>query len=270
VIGRDQARPAGLQHGLHHFFLPWAGDDSPVLRQSAATGLNVAGSVSGRPDLFWKYVEQWAEQVRYDDEPELPATAAIAAGGSLGVADPARALRVFRTLVDDGGWELLEPVAVSAHQLLAAGRVAPVIDALLEWTDGRLTDDPVVKALTVFAFVATEEGPAGTPAHDRPVLMHAMPDLRDELPELWGRALDCEPVRDMATEALRNWVRAADDDPSLAEDVLDLLAGIADRGDQDYRRLCHLLEKWAEDSGLPSRSARHFHSELVEEGELVS
>lgn len=259
-----------LQHGLHHFFLPWAADDSPVLRQSAATGLNVAGSVSGRPDLFWKYVELWAEQVRYGDEPELPATAAIAAGGALGVADPVRALRVFRTLVEEGGWDLLEPVAVSAHQLLAAGRVGPIIEALLEWTDGRLVDDPVVKALTVFAFVAAEECPASTPVHGRPVFMHFMPDLRDELPELWGRALDCEPVREMAAEALRTWVRAADGDSTLAEDVLDLLAGIADRGDQDYRRLCHLLEKWAEDQDAPSRSARHFHSELVEEGELVS
>ncbi|HYQ62436.1 hypothetical protein [Actinophytocola sp.] len=259
-----------LQHGLHHFFLPWAANNSPILRQSAATGLNVAGSVSGRPDQFWRYVELWAEQVRYDDEPALPATAATAAGGALGVADPARALRVFHTLVDEGGWDLLEPVAVSTHQLLAAGRAGPVIEALLEWTDGRLTDDPMVKALTVFAFVAGEEGPAGTPAHDRPVLMHSMADLRDELPELWGRALDCEPVRDMAAEALRSWVRATDRDPALTEDVLDLLAGIADRGDQDYRRLCHLLDKWAEDQDEPSSSARHFHSELVEEGELVS
>lgn len=258
-----------LQHGLHQFFLPWAANGSSIIRQSAAAGLNVAGSVSGRTDLFWKYVEQWAEQVRYNDEPELPATAAIAAGGSLGVADPVRALGVLHTLVHEGGWDLLEPVAVSAHQLLAAGRVGPVIDALLEWTDARLVDDPVVRALTVFAFVADGEGAATTIAHDRPVLMHSMPDLRDSLPELWGRALDCEPVRDMAAETLRTWVRAADDDQALAADVLDLLAGIADRGDHDFRRLCHLLEKWAEDQDAPSSSARHFHSELVEEGELV-
>jgi hypothetical protein len=109
-----------------------------------------------------------------------------------------------------------------------------------------------------------------TSGEDRPTLMTAIPELRDELPELWGRALDCEPVRDMAAEMLRLWVRAADDDQALALDVLDMLAGIADRGDPDFGRLCHLLEKWAEDPDAPSESARKFHTELVEEGELVT
>lgn len=254
-----------LQHGLHQFFLPWAADSSPVLRESAATGLNVAGSVSGRPDQFWKYVEMWAEQVRYDDAVELPWTAAIAAGGTLGIADPGRAVRVLGTLVREGGWDLLEPVAVSARLLVAAGRVRPVVDALLEWTDARLVDDSAVRALTVFSFVV-----GGAPGETRPMLMPSMTDLRDELPELWGRALDCEPVRDMAAEMLRLWVRAADEDQALAVDVLDLLAGIADRGDHDFRRLCHLLEKWAEDRDTPSKSAAEFLTELVEEGELVT
>jgi hypothetical protein len=260
-----------LQHGLHRFFLPWAQEKSPILHQSAATGLNVAGNLSGDYGTFWKYVEQWAEQVRYDeDERDLPATAALAAGGSLGVAAPERALRVLGTLVTDGGWDLLEPVAVSTNLLLVAGRVRPVVDALLEWTDSRLDEELAVKALTVFAFAAGEMGPMGKSADDRPVLFRWLPDLRDELPELWGRALDCEPVRDMAADGLRAWVEVADDDPALGSDVLDLLAGIADRGEEDYRRLCHLLEKWAEDHDAPSGAAGRFHTELVQEGELVS
>jgi hypothetical protein len=260
-----------LQHGLYRFFLPWAEHKSAALRQSAATGLNVAGRVSGRSDIFWKYVEQWAEQVRHgEDERALPATAALAAGGSLGVTDAARALRVLRTLVEEGGWDLLEPVAVSTHMLLVAGRLGPVTEALLEWTEAGLPDETVVKALTMFAFAASEEGFAGAEVTDRPVLLGSTWELRETLPELWGRALDCEPVRAMAAEALRTWVRAADHDPALYADLLDMLAGIADRGEQDYRRLCHLLEKWSDDPVDPSASAARCHSELVEEGELVS
>lgn len=260
-----------LQHGLHLFFLRWARDSSPILHESAATGLNVAGSVSGDADTFWKYVEQWAEQVHADgDARGLPTTAALAAGGSLGVATPARAVRVLRTLVlTEDDWELLEPVALSTHLLLAAGQVRAVVDALLEWTDARLLDEVVVKALTVFAFVAGVAGVTGKVADDRPVLLRWLPDLRDELPELWGRALACEPVRDLAADSLRVWVEAVDDDPALAADLLDLLAGVADRGDEDYRRLCHQLEKWAEDPDTPSGAAGRFHTELVEEGEPI-
>jgi hypothetical protein len=261
-----------LQHGLHLFFLRWAQDKSPILHESAATGLNVAGTVSGDADTFWRYVEQWAEQVHADgDARGLPTTAALAAGGSLGVATPARAVRVLRTLVlTEGDWELLEPVALSTHLLLGAGQVRPVVDAMLEWTDARLLDEAVVKALTVFAFVAGVVGATGKVADDRPVLLRWLPDLRDELPELWGRALACEPVHDMAADSLRVWVDAVDDDPALGPDLLDLLAGIADRSDEDYRRLCHLLEKWAHDPDTPSVSADRFHTELVEEGELIS
>jgi hypothetical protein len=254
-----------LEHGLHRFFLPWARNNSAILRQSAATGLNVAGSVSGKPEIFWKHVERWAEQVRYDeDKRALPATAALAAGGTLGVADPARALRVLHTLVHEGGWDLLEPVAVSTHLLLAAGRAGSVIDELLEWTDSAVVTEPVIKALTMFAFAAIEKG-----ADDGPVLLPSVRELRDTLPEIWGRALDCEPVRPMAVEALRVWVMAADTDPSARPAVLDILAGIADRGDQDYARLCHLLEQWAEDPDAPSESAARFYTELAEEGGLI-
>jgi hypothetical protein len=258
-----------LQHGLHQFFRPWGQHKSAILQQSAATGLNVAGSVSGRSDLFWQHVEEWAEQVRYDKR-ALPATAALAAGGSLGVEDPRRALRVLWTLVDEGDWDLLEPIAMSTHALLSAGRVAQVIEALLEWTESATVDESFVKALTMFTFAARGRGAAGTPAGDRPVLMLSMTAQRDALPELWGRALDCEPVRTLAAEALLVWVRVADADATVRGDVLDLLAGIADRGDQDYGRLCHLLEKWADDPDDPSAAAARFHHELVEEGALIS
>lgn len=256
-----------FEHGLHRYLMPWAGAPSATLRQSAAQGLNVAGSIGDHADRVWDHVEQWAELVSYDDRARnLPATAALAAGGPLGVANPRRALRVLHTLVRDGGWEFLGPAALSTHLLLEAGQVREVLDALLEWTEPPETE-LVVKALTMFAFAAQEEGSADTNAADRPVLMLSAWERRDTLPELWGRALACEPVRELAMDALRTWVRVVDADPSTRDVVLDMLAGIADRGDQDFGRLCHALRGWAEDLDDPSDAAADFYNEIVEAGE---
>jgi hypothetical protein len=93
---------------------------------------------------------------------------------------------------------------------------------------------------------------------------------RDTLPELWARALACEPVRPMALEALEAWVRVVDRDPSAFGDVLDMVGGIADQGDQHYSRLCHALRQWAEDVDDPSDAAADIYNELVEAGELTA
>jgi hypothetical protein len=253
-----------FEHGLHRYLMPWANAPSANLRQSAAQGLNVAGSVGDHADSVWEHVEQWAELVSFDDtERNLPATAALAAGGPLGVANPRRALRVLHTLVSGGDWDFLGPAAMSAHLLLEAGRVREVLDALLEWTEPP-ESEPMVKALTIFAFAAEGRGSPDTNAGDRPVLMRSAWEHRETLPELWGRALACEPVRELAMDALRAWIGVVDADRSTRDMVLDMLAGIADRGDQDFERLLHALRAWAEHPDDPSDAAADFYNEIVE------
>ncbi|SFI90463.1 hypothetical protein [Amycolatopsis sacchari] len=264
------AQAAGLlanndfDHGVHRFLLPWAGAASLRLRQSAAYGLNVAATLGRHADRAWSYVEQWADLVHSTGSRRLPATAAIAAGGPLGVRYPDRALRVLRALVCDGHWGLLEPAAVSTQALLEAGRVGEVLTALLDWTKPARVTEPVEKALTMFAFAAL---PPDSSAHDWPLLLRHADEHREALPELWGRALACEPVRPLALDALREWVRVADRDDEAFDVVLSLLGGIADRGESDYSRLCHALYDWATDRELPSDAAAELHDELVEAGE---
>lgn len=255
-----------FEHGLHTFFQPWARDRSATLRQSAATGLNVAGRTSGRSSAFWRHIERWAGQGSEADD-ALPTTAALAAGGPLGVAEPDRALRVLGALADRDGWSLLEPVAVSTHLLIAAGQAGRVVDALLDWTESTADEERLVRVLSVFAFAAN--GTAGASAGGRPALLDSAGELGDTLPELWGRALDRPPVRGLAADALRTWVLVADTDPAVREGVLDVLVGIAERGDQDYERVCRLLVQWAADPHAPSWCAARFHEELTEEGQLV-
>jgi len=256
-----------FEHALYQYFLPWASAKSVTLRQSAGLGLNVAGSVGGDTKAVWRHVEHWAEQRGTTPRARnLAGTAALAACGPLGVAEPHRALRVLRGLVHDAEWWALVPTAIGTSMLLEEGRVAPVLDALLEWSEPPSNDEPAVKALTVFAYAAEEPGAAD----DRPVLLDAAADHRDALPELWGRALACELVRPLATDALRAWIRVADDDPLTRPVVLDLLGGIADRGERDYNRLLHLLRGWAQSADDPSEAAAEFHDELVEAGELTA
>ncbi|HYS42167.1 MAG TPA: hypothetical protein VEO01_41635 [Pseudonocardiaceae bacterium] len=256
-----------FDHGLYKYLLPWAAARSPELRQSAASGLGVAGSTGGHTEAVWTHIERWVELVHYNErERNLPATAALAAGGPLGVANPQRALRVLRVLACDGDWGFLTPAAQSILTLLAAGRVTHVLDALLDWSEAKVTDESVIKALTMFAFAVREEGPA----EDRPLLLDEAPKHREALPELWGRALDCEPVRPLALEALEAWVRWTDRDPSARSVVLSMIGGIAERGDMDYGRVRHALRQWAEDNDNPSDSAVDFYNELVEAGERTA
>jgi hypothetical protein len=256
-----------FNHGLHRYLLPWAQTGSVRLQQSAATGLNIAAATGDQTAAAWTHIEQWADPAGGGKQRvSLRGTAGLAAGGSLGVGSPHRALRMLRTLVDKGGWELLDAVAVSTQSLLEAGLSREVLAALTEWADGSLADERVVRALTMFAFSVLPEGDTG----EKPLLLAEADEHRDELPELWSRALASEPVRQLATDALEDWVRWVDADPSLRHTVLGVIADMADRTDSDYDRLCHLLHEWAMDPDDPSDAARDFYHELIEAGENVS
>ncbi len=258
-----------FEHALYQYLLPWASARSATLRQSAGLGLNVAGTVGGDTEAIWRHVEHWAEQRGTTPKARnLAVTAALAACGPIGVAEPDRALRVLRVLLHEADWWALAAASIGAHMLLDEGQVGPVLDALLEWSEPPSAEEPAVKALTVFAFAAGEPAAAVDAPGDRPVLVDVAADHRDALPELWGRALASEVVRPLATEALRTWIRAADEHPSTRPVVLDLLGGIADRGARDYQRVLHLLRGWAQSADDPSDVAADFHDDLVEAGEL--
>lgn len=252
-----------FEHGVHSYLLSWAAARSARLRQSAAHGLNVAGTVGRHDQSAWSYVEHWAKLATSGASRAFPATAALAAGGPLGVRNPDRALRVLHALLRNGGWDLLEPVALSTQVLIEAGCGDQALDALLDWTGPRHSGEPVVKALLTFAYALRPEEPAA----EWPVLMRTADRHRKSLPELWGRALDNADVRPLAVDALHDWVRIADRDPSARFVVLDVIAGIADRGDRDFHRLCHVLDGWALDEFSPSEAALEFHQQLVKAGE---
>jgi hypothetical protein len=262
---------ADFEHGLHSYFLPWATDQSIWLRQSAASGIGFAGNTGGHSDIAWIYIERWAAQVLYrKKDSKLATTAILAAGGPLGVDDPARALRVVRALLErDEQSAYLGSAAQSCLMLLAAGRTTSVLEALLDWTDGKSTDQLVRASLFIFSLALIEGGEPDSTNARRPMLLDVTKQHEDLLPELWGRAIANEPVRPLALDALEFWVRWADQDPTDSMDVLMTIAGIAERGDVDHRRVELALRKLAEDAENPSDSAATFHGELIEAGSMT-
>lgn len=248
-----------FNNSLRRYLWPWAEDSSPTRRLSASLALSVVGSFAKHSEQVWTLLGHWADSVRYANGPRyLPATAALTAGGPLGEEDPKRALRLLRTLVCEGDWDLLDPSARCAHLLIDRGRDREVLDALMDWTAQGGTDEPVVKALTMFVFAARVPG-----ADDRPALLTSIRSHRDTLPELWGRALSCAPVRELATGALREWVSTVDTQRDYLALVTDMFAGIADRGDADHRRILHSLEEWAKDEDRPLDAAIDIHDALI-------
>ncbi|MDS0133228.1 MULTISPECIES: hypothetical protein [unclassified Amycolatopsis] len=256
-----------FEHGVHRYLLPWAHGKSAMLRQSAAQSLNTAGTLANHADAAWSYIEQWAELAGHQTQgtSNLSATAGLAAGGALGERSPHRALRVLHSLVVDKDWGLLEPVAVSTQTLLEAGCGKEVLDALLEWTQPAEDEETVLKGLMMFAFAVMPEDSVS----EAPLLLRTAARHREVIPELWGRALANSSARVLAGNALREWIRFADQDSRTAPVVLDVIAGIADRGPTDFDRLLHALRGWALDPDDPSRQAMTFHDQLVEAEEAI-
>ncbi|MEU5696785.1 hypothetical protein [Actinosynnema sp. NPDC020468] len=251
-----------FDHGLHEVLLPWAAGRSATLRQSAALGLDVAGVLGGHATAVWEHVQRWADRRGVPPgSVDLASTAGLAAGGRLGAAEPGRALRVLRSLVRRPGWASLTPVSVGATTLLEAGVTTPVLAALRDWSAGP-DDESAVKALAVFTHAAGQADGKGIP-----VLLADPGAEPDALPALWNRALACEPVRDLAESALRDWIRVADDDHTTRAAVLDVLTGLAAR---DLGRLRRLLDRWATAEDDPSEAAADFHARLLDARETAT
>ncbi|MGH3852120.1 MAG: hypothetical protein ACRDR6_01200 [Pseudonocardiaceae bacterium] len=265
-----------FQHALHRYLLPWAQSRLPTLRQSAALALGVVGAVPSHTPRVWELLRTWAAEAEPDIDRALPAAAATAAGGPLGVDQPERALPVLRTLLSDGDWSLLRPVALSVLQLVENGGSQHVLRALLEWTAPEDASGIMIKGLLAYVFTVRQpasdstlerssgahEGDTMTPRW--PALLADAHQYRDELPELWGRALDSSKVRPLALEALREWLRVVDDNPTTFERVLDVLTGVANRGDRDLERLEYHLDRWVNDEDDPSPAAAHILDALLD------
>jgi hypothetical protein len=254
-----------FQHAVHEYLQPWGRENSRLLQQTAAQGLNVAG-ILGSERTAWSVLEDWAKAAYSENTENLCTTAALAAGGPLGIREPRRALGVLRDFVlCRDKWEVLGSVAASAGALLEAGRGGEVLDALLEWTEAGADKDALEKALLVFTGVVY-------PKTDEswPLLLRTADENRKHMSLLWSRAMANQFVRSSALDGLRTWVRRADNDADSGSVVLGLMADISDQSVADRHRVLHALSQCAQDRYQPSVAAATFYDLLDEAEDEVS
>ncbi|EME60101.1 hypothetical protein [Amycolatopsis decaplanina] len=259
-----------LQHAMHRYLRPWARSKTAQLRQSIALALSVVGALSEHTDAIWTLLQDWAEAPENVYERRMASTAGLVAGSPWGLDDPSRALGVLQRLAEDDDWDSLEVIAVGILHLLDDGSFTEVLGALLAWTARQDESALVEKGLVAFTFAARNPASRAEPEKTVvPVRRPGLPTLLAnavnaprELAELWARALANAQVRPMALDALREWLRLADRDPSVFRAVRNQILTVAGLSDLDCERLEYHLEQWADSEGDPSTSAFEILREL--------
>ncbi|RSN35501.1 hypothetical protein DL990_04680 [Amycolatopsis sp. WAC 01416] len=260
-----------LQHAMHRYLRPWARSKIGPLRQSIALALSVVGALSEHTDSVWALLRDWAEAPENVYERRMAATAGLVAGSPWGLDDPSRALGVLRCLAEDDDWDSLEVIAVGILHLLDGGSFTEVLRALLAWTARQDESALVEKGLVAFTFAARNPvSRAETETTVVPVRRPGLPTLLSnavnapkELAELWARALANAQVRPLALDALHEWLRMADRDPSVFQAVRTQILTVAGLSDLDCERLEYHLELWADSEGNPSAAAFEILRELA-------
>ncbi|MFI0408257.1 hypothetical protein [Actinomadura sp. 3N508] len=277
-------------HALHRLVRPWALDGSPLLRQAAATTLDLLSTRPGLAGEIWTLLDSWAAEGGTGALPRrLALTAGAAAGQIMGSRDPDRAVSVLRAALDRDDWALLPTVAASLLQLIEFGRAREVLAALLEWSAAQDTSPLVTKTLSAFVFASTEPAPElrlavratadeprrnrsrlGLPATDEdaaPLLLTHAAEHHAQLVALWARSLARNPVKTQALARLRSCMEThADRDPAVRTQMRELLVGVAAQPGQHRERLLYYLGLWADDRKRSNKTAAYIRATLLRGG----
>lgn len=277
-------------HALHRLVRPWTLDGSPLLREAAATTLDLLSSRPGLAGEIWALLDSWAAEGGTGTVPRRLALAAGAtAGRIMGSREPDRALSVLRTALDREDWAPLPTVASSLLQLIEFGRAREVLAALLEWSAAQDASPLVTKALSAFVFASTQpapnfgwavrasadeprrrRSPLGLPEADEdaaPLLLAHAAEHHSQLVALWTRALARKPVQTQALARLRSCMEThADRHTTVRAQMRDLLLAIAAQPGQHRERLLYHLAAWARDTKRPNETAAHIQAALLRGG----
>lgn len=241
-------------YAMHRYLRSWAGSQQKVLRQAAATAVDVAGTHPDLTELVWSVLESWVREANSPFGRRLALTAAMVTGGLMGSQAPERAMAVLRGALERPDWAALVPVGHSVLRLIEHGRIDEVLTGLLDWSGAQDASDLVTKALSVFVFVTCQPAPDG----GDPILFAeaGSRSRRRKLVELWTRALARKPAQTQALDALRELLDVYGNQagPVMVE-LPEVMLGIATRPGEHRRRLEWYLDRWARDDGNPSAPA---------------
>ncbi|MFI6649007.1 hypothetical protein ACIBI8_15500 [Streptomyces sp. NPDC050529] len=258
---------ADLPSTMVRLIRPWAADRRLRARLAAANALALAHHL-GAPHVP-RILEEWCTAP--DHRLRWTAVRAYALVGDAFPREAVDALvAAVRGMEGRGGpatgWEQeLNDLAQSAATLLLVagqestgpgdeGLLADLWSVLLSFARGGVAREFVLR--TMVHACGPTDGAGGT---GRPVLLdlfgRADPTsgttgavLRHALAALWRKVLNDATCSASGLNALRSWIRAAEDDSEAEDGLTDLLPLLAVSG-EDTRRLTYLLENLRGDSG---------------------
>lgn len=258
------AQAAGLLCGLdfsdvfRRLVNDWAGDSDEHRRIVAAFALDQAARDPAVLPAVREVIDAW----KYDGDEPYRWTAAATLGCDFGLAMVEKALDdllILGTWREEDGCPIAGIASHSVSGLLAQGAVEPVVRRLLRWLDDRRQ---VVRDLALLVIVRLAnatvsdlwdvEAFATGSGRDRwPLLAHRgrwplLLALQDEQPtftepfaDLVWRALDTARSRSAGLDAVTQWIRCRERDPSYLRALASFLMLLADT--TGAKRLRHLI-----------------------------
>jgi len=251
--------------------LPWATDESELVRECAADALGVPAWGSDVAPQVFGLLHHWST---LESNFRLRWTAAAAYGGYAGLRFPEGALHDLHRILAGEDLRLLVVCSRSILSLFEVGNYAwelygLVLDALDSWSTENDSSVLAASCLIVALRLARDARlePLRHPGQVWPTLLWLIDGRgseREKATALLRRALDVKETRAPALDILHAWVMRADSTPpSLGSALESLLLELA-RGEygRERERLNVHLARWAADPEKPSRFAERMRSLL--------
>lgn len=243
----------------HTVIEPWVCTTEYVLRESAATALDAANSVSALKQTVHGLVHEWSAA----SDPDLVATAIRAYGSSVGVDQPDRLFETLNQHAESADFVVIEAVCRSLTELTDAG-IRGVSDRALmtarEWTSSRARARRITGNLA-FLMMAADLlwSPDGTPprqgragrAQHWPLLLRLAdisPEWRQVVAGMWATALMSTDVAETAIDVLAQWAETAEADGQRRQSLVRVLTAAA-TSDRVRARLRRTIDRWADPEG---------------------
>jgi hypothetical protein len=237
---------------------PWALDDDAEVRDSAALALGPPAADERLRQTVAAMLQDWGADSTH---PALQATAARAYGGSAGLTQPMRSLRLLAGLAEIDDFDVAVAVATSLGELVLQGTTAlagRVLSDVNNWIRRPNRELRLVARLAFLHLTYLRGAPAALGAGDRAyrelptLLLLALgnPRLLDPVAALWRDGLNSADVHTWLRGSLDDWAVAVE----ASADARQWFAALMSRTAAD-RRTAAILSRAAGGWSDPRRSA---------------
>ena len=257
IVSRAGAETAALL--IHHDFERmhrdlidvWASDRSPRVRQAAASAEAIAEPVGDVQPLLRARLRQWC----YEGNNYQRDTAARLYASGVQQLRPSWSVADLRRIAKDPLQRRSPAVAEAVNQLYRPELAAQLIRDLAVWTTETNLRTHAARALLTLA-----DRPADGEADGRPELLVRSSEgavATEDLVRLWRAGILDPALSGWAWAVLGRWLRQADSDDLLREQLQHLIRQMFDRPAMRRRALFYLGRRAEFKEGLPQWIAQN-------------